>query len=393
MAVSAAVAVKAAVSVLADEKKRRKAGRIIAAILSPLILALAAICCMGQGGANHNNAAVELSFSGGAVPTTVDAEFGDHIEAMQAALAALDSAVSSVEAEGGITLDALRIKAVFYALRFGNDPLSLSAASARSFVDCFVAYTTETHTETDTETGEEYEVSQTVITPVSLDTAYAQLAAAGMSAADDDRDNAAHIYTLLSPTSSGGSGAYESCGGQSISMDISAFVNAGEKNNKDLAAYAIHAWESGWGYVWGTYGNVLTYAAFASKASQYPDNVAVYADFIRAHWLGGRTTDCVGLIKGYGWLNTAAMTIDYGTNGMQDVSADGMYANARIKGPISAMPDTPGLAVWHSGHIGVYIGNGEVIEAMGTKYGVVKTNLADRNWTAWLEVPYITYYD
>ena len=46
MAVSAAVAVKAAVSVLADEKKRRKAGRIIAAILSPLILALAAICCM-----------------------------------------------------------------------------------------------------------------------------------------------------------------------------------------------------------------------------------------------------------------------------------------------------------------------------------------------------------
>jgi hypothetical protein len=29
---------------------------------------------------------------------------------------------------------------------------------------------------------------------------------------------------------------------------------------------------------------------------------------------------------------------------------------------------------------------------MGTKYGVVKTQLADRNWTAWLEVPYITYY-
>ena len=393
MAVSAAVAVKAAVSVLADEKKRRKAGRIIAAILSPLILALAAICCMGQGGANHNNAAVELSFSGGAVPTTVDAEFGDHIEAMQAALAALDSAVSSVEAEGGITLDALRIKAVFYALRFDNDPLSLSAASARSFVDCFVAYTTETHTETDAKTGEEYEVTQTVITPVSLDTAYAQLAAAGMSAADDDRDNAAHIYTLLSPTSSGGSGAYESCGGQSISMDISAFVNAGEKNNKDLAAYAIRAWESGWGYVWGTFGNVLTDAAFASGCRQYPDNVAVYADFIRANWLGGRTTDCVGLIKGYGWLNPDTMTINYGTNGMQDVSADGMYANARIKGPISAMPDTPGLAVWHSGHIGVYIGNGEVIEAMGTKYGVVKTKLVDRNWTAWLEVPYITYYD
>ena len=53
--------------------------------------------------------------------------------------------------------------------------------------------------------------------------------------------------------------------------------------------------------------------------------------------------------------------------------------------------EEPGLAVWHSGHIGVYIGNGEVIEAMGTKYGVVKTQLSERSWTAWLEVPYITY--
>ena len=54
-------------------------------------------------------------------------------------------------------------------------------------------------------------------------------------------------------------------------------------------------------------------------------------------------------------------------------------------------PDTPGLAVWKSGHIGVYIGNGEVIEAMGTKYGVVKTKLAGRGWSAWLQIPYISY--
>jgi cell wall-associated NlpC family hydrolase len=39
----------------------------------------------------------------------------------------------------------------------------------------------------------------------------------------------------------------------------------------------------------------------------------------------------------------------------------------------------------------VYIGNGEVIEAMGTKYGVVKTQLSERSWTAWLQIPYINY--
>lgn len=55
------------------------------------------------------------------------------------------------------------------------------------------------------------------------------------------------------------------------------------------------------------------------------------------------------------------------------------------------MPDIPGLAVWHDGHIGVYIGGGQVIEAMGTKYGVVKTELAGRGWTHWLKIPYINY--
>lgn len=56
-----------------------------------------------------------------------------------------------------------------------------------------------------------------------------------------------------------------------------------------------------------------------------------------------------------------------------------------------SMPDTPGLAVWKSGHIGVYIGNGEVIEAMDTRYGVVKTKLQGRGWIHWLEVPGIKY--
>ena len=116
-----------------------------------------------------------------------------------------------------------------------------------------------------------------------------------------------------------------------------------------------------------------------------------HADFIRANWLGGRTTDCAGLIKGYGWLNPETLTIDYATNGMPDLGANQMYYSASVSGPIDTMPDTPGLAVWHDGHIGVYIGNGEVIEAMGTKYGVVKTKLEGRGWTHWLEIEYINY--
>ena len=77
---------------------------------------------------------------------------------------------------------------------------------------------------------------------------------------------------------------------------------------------------------------------------------------------------------------------------MPDVGADQMYYAAAESGTIDSIPEIPGLAVWQSGHIGIYIGNGEVIEAMGTLYGVVKTHLQGSGWTHWLKVPYI-YYD
>ena len=51
-------------------------------------------------------------------------------------------------------------------------------------------------------------------------------------------------------------------------IDISGFVSPETKNNLDLAAYAIQAWENNWGYVWGTYGNVLTQSLFDYKLEQ-----------------------------------------------------------------------------------------------------------------------------
>jgi hypothetical protein len=227
-----------------------------------------------------------------------------------------------------------------------------------------------------------------------LESAYANLAAViGRGITDDDRSNINHIYTMIAgPAGSGNyDGSYLRGSDPSIELDISEFVDPTTKNAADLATYALHAWNSGWGYVWGTYGCVLTDSLFAYKLEQYPDGVGGYADFIRANWLGGRTTDCVGLIKGYGWLNPETMSIEYGTNGMPDYGADQMYYSASVSGTIDTIPDIPGIAVWHEGHIGVYVGNGEVVEAMGTKYGVVKTQLEGRGWTHWLEIPFIEY--
>lgn len=57
-------------------------------------------------------------------------------------------------------------------------------------------------------------------------------------------------YTGPAETSpGGGGGGAESGGNADNTIDISGFTNPRTKNNHDLAAYAIQAWEHGWGYV------------------------------------------------------------------------------------------------------------------------------------------------
>ena len=180
---------------------------------------------------------------------------------------------------------------------------------------------------------------------------------------------------------------------RSVVIDTTDYYDKTTKNNLDLVKYAKHAKEAGWGYVWGTYGQILTNNSLEALVSQYPEDVGGYKTFIEQNWLGKRTTDCGGLIKGYAWLNVETNQIEYGTNGMPVLRADEIYETATEKGSIDTMPEIPGLAVWKQGHIGVYIGDGKVIEAMSTTIGVVETNVTDGTWTHWLKVPSITYVE
>lgn len=176
-------------------------------------------------------------------------------------------------------------------------------------------------------------------------------------------------------------------------INTSNYVDPATKNNLDLVKWSEFAADKKWGYVWGTYGTVLDNAFLKSKIEQYPNEVGGKEDFIRANWLGKRTADCAGLIKGYSWYDVESQKTILISNGMPDIGADTMYENATEKGTIDTIPEVLGLAVWKSGHIGVYIGNGQVVEAYGTTTGVIRSQLADGGWTHWLKIPYITYIE
>jgi uncharacterized protein YycO len=105
--------------------------------------------------------------------------------------------------------------------------------------------------------------------------------------------------------------------------------------------------------------------------------------------IGGYGFDCVGLIKSYIWGGYGNLRY----NPKQDLNCTGMLALSKKKGKINTLPEIPGLAVYKKGHIGVYIGNGEVIEATLSsdwKYdGVERTPLNHQKWTDWLQIPFI----
>ena len=274
-------------------------GWIIAAVLSPFILLIAVLCSLGSGSAAHNNFAVDACFYGGSFSEQVPAEYQTHVMQMRSAFSVLDTSIAAVNAimENG-SLDPTRIKAVFYALCFGENAPSQRAANR--FVECF--YTTEERTQEVTVLDENGDPvldedgnpvteskSHTVALPCSLETAYANLAAElGREITGDDRKNIAQIYRRIA--GSVDSGVYgitdfERGTDHGVEIDLAGYVDPSRKNAADLATYAIHAWEQGWGYVWGTCGWVLTDELLEAKLAQYPEGVGQYENVIRDQWL------------------------------------------------------------------------------------------------------------
>lgn len=117
----------------------------------------------------------------------------------------------------------------------------------------------------------------------------------------------------------------------------------------------------------------------------------------RKHIAAGQICgDCVnGAIKGAVWSELGARKPVYNSYGCPDTNADGMFKFCKEQGmdwgAINSLPDEPGIAVRFSGHVGIYVGNGEVVEWRGFAYGCVLTKLALRKWTHWYRLPWVEY--
>lgn len=200
MANLAAVA-KVLVALVTDEKARKCLGWALVAILAPVIVTAALVCSLAVGAAENNVSAVQLCFSGGIVPAEVPEEYRAYIQEMQSSFVLLDRAVDEIngQTEGGGSLDATCVKAIFYALFFGEE--SPGYRDHRRFADCFVDYETRTRLLQWTDEGgneQEREETYTVAVPLeNLAEVYQRIGEmldAGVSA--EQKTNAESVYQL-----------------------------------------------------------------------------------------------------------------------------------------------------------------------------------------------------
>lgn len=164
-----------------------------------------------------------------------------------------------------------------------------------------------------------------------------------------------------------------------------------KKTSEGLVLYVKQ--QLGKPYWYGCFGQISSEKLYLQKKKQYPNEYEWecknnQTDVSPAIQLGVRVFDCSGLIKGFLWTDEHG-TIEY--NRSQDLSASRFYEMSPCKGEISTMPDIKGLLVFAKNHLGVYIGDGLVIDARSHAIGTVQTQLKSRPWTHWGYCPFIEY--
>jgi hypothetical protein len=141
----------------------------------------------------------------------------------------------------------------------------------------------------------------------------------------------------------------------------------------------------GWGYIYGTWGSLWT------KEKQQAATREMTIKY-GSRWIGKMVTDCSGLVR-WALKQLGVDVVHHATYLYTDwCRAKGQLQNGRRT---DGQPLKPGSLVFLKGaeekihHVGVYVGDGIVIEAKGTQAGVITSGL--EKWDHWGELKVVDY--
>ena len=152
------------------------------------------------------------------------------------------------------------------------------------------------------------------------------------------------------------------------------------------------ALEEHWGYIWGTAGEAWT-AAKQKELEKTTDSSRAQGRKYGSKWIGHTVADCSGLFSwafkklgGYMYHGSDTIYRKYCAN-------KGELSKGKRKDQGTLKPGTA-VFVWNGSnysHVGLYVGDGIVIEAMGTIKGVTTSKVTAGKWTHWGEMAGIDY--
>lgn len=156
-------------------------------------------------------------------------------------------------------------------------------------------------------------------------------------------------------------------------------------------------------YVMGCFGAPMT----ASNKERYINHHSYNQKAARKKLINAASADtfgfdCVCLIKGllWGWDGDKGHIYggaEYGTNGVPDVSADGIIGLCKdVSTDFSKIQ--VGELLWMKGHVGIYIGNGQAVECTPSWKNCVQVTTVKNiksgtghKWTKHGKLPYVSY--
>ena len=170
-------------------------------------------------------------------------------------------------------------------------------------------------------------------------------------------------------------------------------------NEKVMTTQALiekfeYALDNHWGYIYGKKHDYWTKEKQEAYRKEYindPDRKLSAEK--GGKWIGHWVTDCSGL---FAWaFNELGGNIAHGSNSIWNgyCLSKGKIVNGRKQDGTELKP---GTAVFTSNgerhnHIGLYVGGGTVIEAMGTINGVTTTKITNKKWSHWGELKGVDY--
>ena len=350
--VLAAIA-KASILAAADESHRKRMTTIFGIILSPVLVVILLIMGMFSGMTEHNQNAVRTVFENGKLPEKTPEEYRAFIVGMQNSFNRIGNVIDEVTGmieEGEI--DRMMVKSIFYSLFYDYEGLPVSLSVIQEFVDCFVKYEERTREETDDD-GNTTEETYLVAVPLTSQTEiYSNIRSRLRAVNDIDQANAIEIY-------------YRMVYGVGAPTEGDGFVEWSEWNGT-LSPEAYEAICSDLSE--GEAGSLAVQLAMTRLGDPYSQAKRGQGDY----------TDCSYLtLWAYRQLGvclpgTAAEQAQYCVERGLVVTRASL-----VPGDLIFWSHKPNGRYMNITHVGMYAGNGMVVDASSSRGKVVYRNLFD----------------